>query len=507
MKKRVWLEKIKRLVRENQFLLKPFLIMMVIYLVGMLSIILVGVHFADDIARTNYGYAGWNGFSRYLSTVLAYGLHTDGYLFNIAPLPQILAVVILAAASILLILVIAGKDVFKKPTSKWMWLLVAVVPLGLSPYMLECLAYQYDAPYMALSVLFAILPILFCQRSKVIYGLAILIGVMVICTTYQAAIGIFPMIVIFVAMKNWSESNKLKKRGNLKWVAFSAVAFLMSLILFQQFLMKPRDAYASNSLPELPKLIPEFFEHLGQYLMLVLKDFKIWWLVLIVIIVMGFVTLFIIRSKRNKILAGCMAMVGVVMLIVLAFAFYAVLEKPLYATRAMYPLGAAIAILAVYVVAGKGGGWLMKIPIGILVWGFLVFALTFGNALKEQNDYRNMVIDMVISDLNELSVMKKGGAKYIQVSGSIGFSPVILHMPRDYTILERLLMPSFSEYVPWMAYRLTNQTEFLNLVYDETATKETDLPTLKETVLYNIYGDGKNILVEFKGGRVFEVVF
>ena len=87
-------EYINRVWRENRFLLKPMLVMFLIYLVGALALILAGVHFADDIARTNYGYAGWNGFSRYLSTVLAYGVQMDGYLFNIAPLPQILAIFI-----------------------------------------------------------------------------------------------------------------------------------------------------------------------------------------------------------------------------------------------------------------------------------------------------------------------------------------------------------------------------------------------------------------------------
>jgi len=88
-------EYINRVWRENRFLLKPILVMFLIYLVGASALILAGVHFADDIARTNYGYAGWNGFSRYLSTVLAYGTQMDGYLFNIAPLPQILAIFIL----------------------------------------------------------------------------------------------------------------------------------------------------------------------------------------------------------------------------------------------------------------------------------------------------------------------------------------------------------------------------------------------------------------------------
>ena len=145
--------------------------MLAFYLVGVSAIILAGVHYADDIARTNDGY---------FSTIAAFGLHADGYLTNIYPLPQILAVVILALASVLLVCVISGKEVFKEKPSKWIWYLIAALPLGLSPYMLECLAYQYDAPYMAVSVLFTVLPLLFWEHKRWLYGLMVFVSVIII---------------------------------------------------------------------------------------------------------------------------------------------------------------------------------------------------------------------------------------------------------------------------------------------------------------------------------------
>lgn len=501
------MEKVKKLASENRFLIRPILWMFLIYLVGALAIILAGVHFADDIARTNFGYAGWNGFSRYLTTVLAHVLHADGYLYNIAPLPQILALLILAVASVLLIGLVAGKEVFKKP--KWGWYLVAAIPLGLSPYMLECLSYQYDAPYMAISVLFAILPVLFRRSKKWLYGLMILVGVLVICMTYQAAIGILPMVVLIVAMQEWNEDGKLKNKENWKYIGFSAVVFIVSLVLFQKVLMKPRDAYASNSLPEIQNLIPEFLEHLGQYFYLVFSDFKVWWLVLIVLIMVGFVVLFVMRSKRNKVRALMVALLGELMIAVLSFAFYAVLDKPLYATRAMYPLGAALAIFMIYLMSGKKKVWFLKIPVVALSYGFVAFALIFGNALREQNNYRDDVMSMVVADLNELSEMQDGVSKYVRVSGDVGFSPVILHMPRDKMILQRLLMPSYSRHVPWMAYRVLQESG-LPLLYNEDNEDmvfDENLPKLKETVLYDIYGNEKYILVEFKGENPFDLIF
>ena len=107
-----------------------------------------------------------------------------------------------------------------------------------------------------------------------------------------------------------------------------------------------------------------------------------------------------------------------------------------------------------------------------------------------------------------MPIMLDGETRTIQVSGSVGFSPVILNMPQDYQILNRLLMPSFSEYIPWMAYRLLYQTNIPNLYYDPNVNlKEMNLPILKETVFYDIKGNEKYILVEFKDSNKIEALF
>ena len=106
--------KISLVVKENRFLLKPFLVLVLIYLVGISAIILAGVHYADDIGRTERGYAVWANFSRYINEILSRFVHADNYLTNIAPLPQILAVGVLAVASMMLLCVIVGKKNAKK---------------------------------------------------------------------------------------------------------------------------------------------------------------------------------------------------------------------------------------------------------------------------------------------------------------------------------------------------------------------------------------------------------
>lgn len=507
IKIRNYQHKVEAWWKGNRFLLKPFLVILLIYALGISAIILSGVRYADDVARTNHGYAGWSGFSRYLSTVLSHGLHADNYLTNIYPWPQILAILIMALSSIMLICLICGKEVFKKKWTVWIWPIIAVVPLTLSPYMLECLSYQYDAPYMAVSVLFAILPFVGYEKRDWVYYVLVVIGVLVICMTYQAAIGIMPMLVVFIAMKDWA--GKGKNKEILKFVFFTALTIIVTLVFFQKVLMRTRDVYVSNNLPALNEFFPVFFEHLGSYFRIVVTDFRILWKVLIVLIAGLFVVLYVLRSKKNKVVSTIIAMMGVVLLGVLSLAIYAALEKPLYAPRAMYAVGAYIAIVGVYIANGRYVGWFTKLPIFMLSYVFIMFALTYGNALKEQNTFRDSRVEMVMADLNKLSEMQTDGLKDVEISGDIGLSPVIRHMPmEDYRILYRLMMPSFSQSVPWMAYKVSQQPWFDNVYYNpDIKLTEVDLPVLVDTVLYRISGNNQYILVEFKNDTVYDLVY
>ncbi len=485
---------------RKRFLIKPFLILFLIYLIGISAIILSNTQYADDAARTNYGYAGWSAFSRYLSTILSHGLHADNYLTNIAPLPQILAAAILAVSSMIVIITVSGREIFEEKWTKWIFSVVAVVPLGLCPYMLECLSYQYDAVYMGLSVFFAVMPLLFREKSPWLYGLMLMVGVLGVCMTYQVSIGILPMLVVYVAMKNWSE-----RKDNLRFVLISLGVFVVTLLIFQKVLMAPKDVYVSNEIPGVSEFFPALFAHLSHYFELLFSDFKILWLVLIGIMMVGFVVAFFKESKRNKILTVLIGMAGVCAMGMMSFLLYSALETPLYTTRAMYAVGAFIAIMGVYIARKKS---VFVGAAAVLSWCFFVFAFTYGNALGAQKNYRDMVVNMVISDVNEILPKLGAGEKYIQTTGQIDFAPAVKHMPeKDFDLVRRLLKPSFGSDVYWMAYRLTEASGVPGLKFDQNINLlEKNLPILKETALYIIYGDVEGILVDFKGVSFSEVV-
>ena len=138
----------------------PLIIIFLLLLLSISAILKADFKYADDLGRVVNGYRGWGNFSRYLSNLFSIFLHADTYLTDISPLPQIFAIIIMALASIILI------HLFSNGKKITFFNIIAVIPLTINPYFLECLSYKYDAPYMAISVLASIIPFLFYKKSK-----------------------------------------------------------------------------------------------------------------------------------------------------------------------------------------------------------------------------------------------------------------------------------------------------------------------------------------------------
>ncbi len=95
---------------------KPYLILLIIHIVGILAILQADVYYADDISRVAWGYRNFSStFGRWISEYLSVFLHTSKSIADISPLTQLLAATICAASALILIRVIAGGGkVFQK---------------------------------------------------------------------------------------------------------------------------------------------------------------------------------------------------------------------------------------------------------------------------------------------------------------------------------------------------------------------------------------------------------
>lgn len=140
-----------------------------------------------------------------------------------------------------------------------------------------------------------------------------------------------------------------------------------------------------------------------------------------------------------------------------------------------------------------------KLSALILSWMFFVFAFTYGNSLYVQKEYTNFRMKEVIEDLADMEVFLSGDSVTVQISGTIGQSPILRNMPQDYEMLNRLIPITFQGKQYWGTYEFYHYYNLTNIVKDDSIDLTAyDLPVLKDTMYHTIKGEGQYILVKLK---------
>lgn len=470
---------IRQVKEKYSYLIKPFLILMIIYGLAFYPIIRANFNYIDDLGRVNLGYRTWYGFSRFVSEYLSIFVHSSNYLTDISPLTQIIATFFLSLSSVLVL------HLFKKDKKITFINLISVIPIGLSPYFLECISYKYDSPYMALSILVSIFPFLFYgskNKEKVLFSLIIFLGTIVMCTSYQASSGIIPLMALFLSFKLW-KNKEIKDAINI--LGLTAIGYFIGIIVFKMFIMLPAESYVSNSVLPIKELIPGFLSNLKNYYEYVQNDFRTLWLVLIGLIVVSFIFVQPKESKQNKILTIFISIILIIISGFITFGLYPALEKPLFDPRAMYGFGVFIALIAVNV-ANNIKIYLPKLFIISLCWCFFTFAFTYGNALSEQKRYIDFRVQSVVNELNQLEMMTTDTLKTIKINGNAGKAPSIDHLPGKYNnIINRLIPQSFGSGW-WHEYYFIHYFKIQNIKMDDGDKLLDNLEIVKDTMYYKI---------------------
>lgn len=511
-KKFNFVEKIKKLIilvkekqikyiKENlifcdiKIYIKPFLILFALYLLAFSSIIRANFNYMDDNQRTITGLAFDNAWSRHISHHLSHTIHGSKYLYDISPLTQIIAIVFLSLSSLSLIYIFNKKNTIKISP------IIASLIIGTTPYFLQCFSYKYDSPYMALSVLSDIFPFLFINKNEEKFGkidipyiIASICGILIVCMTYQAASGIFPMITLFLCMRKWNENYKLK--DIFTFLAISIVAYLTGLLIYKYFLMAPISLYASNSLPPINKMFSVATSNLRRYFSLINSDFIKTWKVLIFINLLLFIFINAKTSKKNKI-ASIVVSIGIIFLAaILMFGMYIILEKPLFDMRAMYGFGIFISVVSLINVS-QTKTCIPKITTFALCYLFIVFSLGYGNSLSEAQRWNRFRLQLLVDDLSETVDFET--EKLLQIKGYMSYSPAYDGIFQRYNLLKKLTMPSFGEWYYLKYVEMKHYFGVKNFKEDDSINlKEMNLPVLKNTMYHIIYGNENYILIELK---------
>lgn len=463
---------------------KYFLIAFGLYLLGIFSLIRADVYYIDDLNRSIIGYKEWDNFSRYISYYLSTFMHMDTILADVSPLTQLVAIAFLSFASLILVWSIR-EIIWKNERSRWeaseepykkrltTLAVIASLPIGLSPYFLEELSFKYDSPYMALSVLFSVMPYVFIHHIRAYIPVSILAS-LGMCMTYQASSGIEIILTIFFGFLMWNQTNA----GLKKTFTFMGVSFLnyaIALGIFKVFIMHPfAHSQAGTSSYPLSELPSGFISNMQMYLGYLWSDFDWTGVKICFFALMGVFLLSIAyQSKRNKILALLLGAVVLACGIMLSYGVYLVLTEPLQRPRAFIGIGVWSAAMAIYVVSAWRG-WAYKqedtrqtnshalvsrtlparyfyvfsaVVVGFFSWSLIVFANAYGNALSQQDKYQNFRLTILLQDLVNVMPKQKSYKDYtFRIKGWITASPVLENSSKHNPLMKRLVKITDGKY-------------------------------------------------------------
>ncbi|MDR2233616.1 MAG: glucosyltransferase domain-containing protein [Tannerella sp.] len=471
--------------------IKPTMFMAGIYLLGAFSIIRANFLYMDDIGHALEGYRGWYNWSRYVTELLAIIIHADFKLSDISPLPQLIACLMLAISSVLLVYTIGrGKITYIG--------LLASIPLGLSPYFLECLSYKFDAPYMAISILASIVPFLFVTRRKAFFLVSV-ISLLIMCMTYQAASGIYMLVAVFISYNDWNSRLKTN-RENFSLLGFAVLSFFVAMLLFKFLLTRSTDLdgfYVSTAIHPLPHLLSGIWLNLVKYITVINNDLSFLWKAGIILICILFIIKTVNTGKQPKILSLVISVLLIVLLFIVSYGVYYLFATPLFHPRALYGFGVFLSILFVYTVYDFKR--IASIIVLAFNWSMFVFAFTYGNALADQGRYADFRIGIIMQDINKLYPDRNDESLPYQLKNTIDFAPTIGNIAKHYPIIERL--------VPRRLGFTGNDWEFRyfqdyfngHLYFDYSADYNTlEWPIIIDSYYQTIKSDGKRCYIILK---------
>jgi len=473
-------------------LLKPVLFMTGVYLLGFLTIIRANVLYFDDIGHTAFGYRSWYEWSRYISEILSILIHGDTNMTDISPLPQLLAIVIMAVSSVLLVYIIGNGKINAIR-------LLASVPLGFSPYFLDCISYKFDAPYMALSILAGIVPFLFMMRKKAFLCCSI-VSLLIMCMTYQAASGIYILIVIFLSFQDWNTRKKTDKEL-LSFLGMATFAFCFAILFFKFFLLVPEYAahntYATTNVFPLDDLIPGIMKNIKRYIGNVYLKSGITWKIGYVFVCIFFIAKSILVSERKKTLSFFVSIMALGFSFMLSWGAYLVLIYNFLLPRYLIGFGAFLAIICIYIVSDYKR--IASIAVLALNWCLLVFAVSYGNALADQARYTEFRITLLLHDLSSLYLDENVKLMEIQLENSIEYAPSVNNIRKHYPIISGLVPKGLgvANFYDVMYYQVhfNFQCKHGNGTSD---FRSLNLPVVLDSYYHTIRSDGNRVLIVLK---------
>ena len=446
-------QKLKSLIKTYY---RPFLLIFVIYLVAFFTLYRDQYFFADDTARSAIGYDYSDDFNRISSNIIVHLLQLQpGFLNNIAPFGQIFGFAVLAITSIFLVYLFADK----KPSIKRPVPLILSTLLALMPFMINAWQYQFETPWFAMALLMATLPyVLFWQKTpslKLVFSnsgrptprlhldenLVSFFKILIITTlcnifvwtSWQISTGVFLTIGLALIFRDIIQRKKLPWSDIITFI----IAYILATI-FAYITTLGMHSYVDTSMFPLMELPAGVIRNIGYVLNVILNSFNGVWLILGILSVIG---LLVINRFRTILLSIFYFIIAFPISIgpCLTLQIYHINARSLVGPVVTFTILILVLISTIHVASPIKTlrlrlRPLLLAPIFLLLYSFITYSWSYGNALTDQHRYEETRISMLAHDLAELYPTENLDKYIVVIDGSIGPSPFMVNHFSSYPI-------------------------------------------------------------------------
>lgn len=487
-----------------------FLGLTALYTIYVLPIILANRPCYDDIPRSLYGITGWNNDARPLTEKLVTQLSGGYPLGNVAPLPLLLSVLLLAYT-----LTLYAKRCLSD-TGQIIPALAAGFLVIANPYFLSNLSYQFDCVTMTLALCAAILPYVVPEK-KALYKIFLFsfFLCMVTFTTYQPCcgvyIGLWFLELFFMLFSARVDIPRLFVQASA--CAFSVIVY--KYVVLNHYIRPANggwqpDAYQfgwkadgglfyaiTQNFRVFTDLIDEFLQGVPTLPLLLFG--------ILVVSGLGCTAWDVMHQKKPLplrifsllyvlFLPAIVTFASMLPLLVLTPSIFSISAHSLVCL-ASTGLWAAVMIAALCRRLNRLTA-ILFLP--CLLFGF-TFSYTYGNAMASQQQYETYLTHSIVHDLETLNADNIYRA--ITVSGRAPRSPETARLTKKYPLFRRIV-PSYLTNSSYLGGAILLQYsrevfEFDDFTEQDQILTDSTPPSLENSI-YACYESGDKIIILFK---------
>lgn len=468
------------------------------YVIAITAIGLVNFPYIDDVGRQLQGqtFFGWH-YGRWGSEYLSWLVQGSQHLTDMGLVTHFLTAIVLTISSLLLLYVLE---------SDFKWLpTISSIFLGLNPWFLQCVSFRFDSPYMAMSILFSLIPFLWWKVNKNLFYFMSIISIFLMCNTYQLSSGIFIVVFLGLLLLDFTQNGKFWQL--LKISILTAVSYALGIIIFEIetkiFNPAMTDRGATVELAKLDNIFSAIVNNVIVYFDTVISETStiVYWLSVILIFL--FFIVMIIRSQANKVATTIFMTVYLVLTFVLSYGVLLIFANPLatYSLRYEYGLPSALTVLIILLSSNmkkdfKITNILTKIALSLFLYYSLSFPFIYASNLSYQKDsFENQSI-ILTTDLKDVV---NDNRKTVYMNTLFKESQVLSNSEKNYPILPKLIPSNANLY--WPNLMLFNTYSNLNVEivpYNFNNFVKEGYTLEKQSQLYDIYTSETEIYVFMK---------